>query len=115
MAIASDYTVDLMAHRSMAKALALNLCPVVATCVKPHSLPVELNGVSERRIAGDGCGKPVCIICKDHCGLDHVLFTDFCNQVAAACLSGGDYAKDRRTIASRPNRSRGGRGDTWRD
>jgi hypothetical protein len=101
MAIATDYNVDIMAHRSFGKPLALNLCSAVATCVRPHSEPVELNGVSERRIAGDGSGRPVCIICKEHCGLDHVFFKSFCGLVAEACLSGGDYASDRRTTAFR--------------
>jgi hypothetical protein len=78
MAIATDFVSDISAHVLWGKTLAKNLCTEYDNCTHPHSLPVPLNDVSERKIAGDGSGEAVCFICEVHCDHEHSDFKLFC-------------------------------------
>lgn len=101
MAILTDFAGDILAHRHLNRPLAKNLCQSLATCLRPHCPPVPLDGISEKKITGDGSGPPLCVICDTYCSLDHSDFMLFCDAIASACLAGGRRANDRRTKAAK--------------
>lgn len=80
MPVRDDYWIDVRMHENFSKVLAVNLCGR-RPCFLEHSEEVVLNGTPEKQVTGAGSGKPVCLICRRHCGLKHEDFNRFFTRV----------------------------------